>query len=211
MVEPVTTTAAAAAATGATGAAGSAGAAGAVGAAGGAGAAGAAAPLPSDGGFLSGITDFITAPFRWVASLPGKIFGAAWGAVKGAFNFGNLPVALVVAGAETAVTLASPETAVSARVLAGMNEEEARRAVADIAKDGVTGVALNAAGHGAIVAGLLGGASGASEGAGGGVTGLLAGAAVVVGGVAAASHFLSPSATPVANTGGRNAGEARNT
>lgn len=203
MVEPVTTTAAAAAA--ANGAAGAAGAAGAT---------GAAVPLPSDGGFFSGMFDsvssFITAPFRWVASLPGKVFGAAWGAVKGAFNLGNLPVALVVAGAETAVTLASPETAVSLRELAGMTEEEARRAVTDIAKDGVTGVALNAAGHGAIVAGLLGGASGASEGAGGGLTGLLAGAAVVVGGVAAASHFLSPSATPVANTGGRTAGEARN-
>lgn len=200
MVEPVTTAAAAtAAATGASGAAGSAGAAGA------------AVPLPSDGGFFSGIFDsvssFITAPFRWVASLPGKIFGTVTGAFTGAFNLGNLPVAAVVAGVETLVTVSSPETAVSARVLAGMSEEGARKAVADIAKDGITGVALNSGLHGLAVAAGLGAASGASEGAGGGLTGMLAGVGVVAAGIYALSNLPSPDTTPVTDPTARTKAE----
>lgn len=185
MVEPVTTAAAATAA-------------------GAAGASGAAVPLPSDGGFFSGIfnsvTSFITAPFRWLVSLPGKIFGTFIGAVKGIFNFGNLPVAAVVAGVETLVTVSAPEVAVEARKLVGMSDEEARKAVADIAKDGITGVALNSGLHGLAVAGALGAASGASEGAGGGFTGLLAGVGVVAGGIALANHFMNAPATPVTDS-----------
>lgn len=192
MVEPVTTaTAAAAAANGTATAAGAAGAASAT---------GAAVPPISDGGFLSGITDIFTAPVKWLTSLPGKIFGTFTGAVKGIFNFGNLPVAAVVAGVETLITVSAPEIAVEARKLAGMSDEEARKAVADIAKDGITGVAMNSLLHGAVVAGGLGAASGASEGAGGGFSGMLAGVGVVASGIALANHFMNAPATPVTDS-----------
>lgn len=195
MVEPVTTAGAAAAgATGVTGAIGDAVSSGVSSAANSAG---------------NWFTNAITAPFRWLFSLPGKALGVVTGAVKGIFNFGNLPVAAVVAGVETLITLNAPEVAVAARVLGGASEADATRAVQGMLEGGFTNVALNAAGHGVAVAGLFGAASGASEGAGGGLTGLLAGVGVAAGGVFVANRFLSPDVTPATNPGGRTASDAR--
>jgi hypothetical protein len=132
------------------------------------------------------------------------------GAVKGAFNFGNLPVAAVVAGVETLITVTSPKTAVAARQLFGMSEEEATAAVADVAKDGITGVALNSGLHGLAVAAGLGAASGAIEGAGGGVLGTLTGVGAVAAVGYAAYSLLSPDATPAKDSTARSTGEARN-